>query len=52
MHDLYIFVGHIEDVGNIVYVAAVGVGVAEADRLHIRNLSHNILRGMLIECRN
>ena len=34
-HDLYILVGRIEDVGNIVYVAAVGVGVAEADRLHI-----------------
>ena len=35
MHDLYILVGHIEGVGNIVYVAAVGVGVAEADRLYI-----------------
>ena len=32
MHDLCILVGHIEGVGNIFYVATVGVAVAEANR--------------------
>jgi len=49
---VYILVRHIESVESTAYVPVAGVTVTEANRLHMGNLGHDILPGMLIECRN
>ena len=52
MHNLCIFVRFIDGVKATYYIATIGIPIANADRLYICSLVHDVLSEVSVECRN